>query len=274
MALPPGAGEGWGNPQGWMAHAALTTPEAHFAAERVARDGIGQAGVTAEPFEAWIDDWRMVSTAALDADAFDALTLTARGAEFAFDLRATAEGPLVLHGDAGYSVTSEGGQASHYYSQPFYRIEGEVTLPEGAVPVTGLGLLDRDWSSEPLEGEASGWDWFAMHFDDGQKLMIARVRSEADVQGWFAATTWIEPDGTTETFGPDAPSFTPLDTARVAGRDVPVRWRVELPACGLDVEVTAVNPDARMDTAFAYWEGPVRITGSHPRIGYLEMTGY
>ena len=55
---------------------------------------------------------------------------------------------------------------------------------------------------------------------------------------------------------------------------MPVRWRVELPARGLDVEVAAINPDAWMDTAFAYWEGPVRITGSHPGIGYLEMTGY
>ena len=274
FGLAPETGDGWDSPQGWMAHAGLTTPDAHFAAERFARDGIGQAGVTAEPFAAWLDDWAMTSTAPDGADAFDALQLTARGADFAFDLRATAHGPLVLHGDNGYSVKSEGGQASHYYSQPFYRIEGEITLPEGTVPVSGLGWLDREWSSQALQGDAAGWDWFAMHFDDGDKLMIARVRSEADAAGWFAAATWIDAGGATETFGPDAPRFTPLDTARVAGRDVPVRWRVELPARGLDVEVTAVNPDAWMDTVFAYWEGPVRITGSHPGIGYLEMTGY
>ena len=274
FGLAPGARDGWDSPQGWMAHAGITTPDAHFAAERFARDGIGQAGVTAEPFEAWLDDWAMTSTAAPGDDALDALRLTARGMAFAFDLRAEAEGPIVLHGDAGFSVKSEGGQASHYYSQPFYRIEGEVTLPDGPVAVTGLGWLDREWSSQPLEGEASGWDWFAMHFEDGDKLMIARVRSDADTDGWFSAATWIGADGATQTFGPDAPRFTPLETARVAGRDVPVRWRVELPPRGLDVEVTAVNPQAWMDTAFAYWEGPVRITGTHPGVGYLEMTGY
>ncbi len=274
FGLAPEAHEGWDSPQGWMAHAGVTTPEAHFAAERFARDGIGQAGVTLEPFEAWLDDWSMTSHAPDGADAFDELRLTARGSDFAFDLRATAHGPLVLHGDAGYSVKSEGGQASHYYSQPFFTVEGEVTLPDGPVAVTGLGWLDREWSSQALQGDASGWDWFAMHFEDGDRLMIARVRSEADAQGWFSAATWITPDGATETFGPDAPRFTPLETARVAGREVPVRWRVELPPRDLDVEVTAINPDAWMDTAFPYWEGPVRITGTHPGIGYLEMTGY
>ena len=46
-ALSPGEGDGWTSPQVWFGHAALTTPEAHFATERYARGGIGQAGVTA-----------------------------------------------------------------------------------------------------------------------------------------------------------------------------------------------------------------------------------
>jgi predicted secreted hydrolase len=29
-----------------------------------------------------------------------------------------------------------------------------------------------------------------------------------------------------------------------------------------------------MGLGFAYWEGPVRIEGSHGGRGYLEMTGY
>ena len=42
----------------------------------------------------------------------------------------------------------------------------------------------------------------------------------------------------------------------------------------LDITVEAVQPDAWMDTLFPYWEGPIRITGSHGGRGYLEMTGY
>jgi predicted secreted hydrolase len=49
---------------------------------------------------------------------------------------------------------------------------------------------------------------------------------------------------------------------------------VRLPDRGVDVEVTAMNPDAWMETSVPYWEGPVRIEGSHGGRGYLEMTGY
>ena len=58
-AVAPGEEEGWSSPQVWFAHAAVTTPEAHFSTERFARGGIGQAGVTVEPFRAWIDEWRL-----------------------------------------------------------------------------------------------------------------------------------------------------------------------------------------------------------------------
>jgi predicted secreted hydrolase len=268
-ALAPRAEEGWDSPQLWMAHAGLTTPDTHFSAERFARDGIGQAGVTADPFAAWIDDWRMAATDAAEQDTLGRLHLTARGDTFAFDLRAVAEGPLVLHGQDGFSVKATSGQASHYYSQPFYRIEGTLTLPEGAIPVSGTGWLDREWSSQPLDGEQTGWDWFALTFDDGGRMMAAQVRSDGDA---FTLGTMIASDGTARALPDGALRFTPLGTASVAGREVPVRWRIE--GAGVDVTTEPVNPQSWMDTSFAYWEGPILVTGSHPGRGYLEMTGY
>ncbi|MEM8851342.1 MAG: lipocalin-like domain-containing protein, partial [Pseudomonadota bacterium] len=47
-------------PQVWMGHMGVTTPDAHHSGERLARGGIGQAGVEPAPFRAWIDDWTMV----------------------------------------------------------------------------------------------------------------------------------------------------------------------------------------------------------------------
>jgi len=54
---PEPEGEGWANGQVWMGHAAVTTADTHRHAERLARGGIGQAGVETGPFRAWIDDW-------------------------------------------------------------------------------------------------------------------------------------------------------------------------------------------------------------------------
>jgi predicted secreted hydrolase len=274
-AMAPGEAKGWESAQLWMGHAAVTTAAEHFVAERLARGGTGQAGVELSsggaPFRAWIDDWQMLSLAPAGIDPLSALRLTARGAEFGYDMRLQAEVPLVLQGDAGYSVKSESGQASHYYSQPFYRLTGRLDLPGGSVEVTGQAWLDREWSSQPLAADQTGWDWFSLSFESGEKLMGFVLR---DGGAGFTSGTWIAADGTPAPLEPGALQAEPLDVASVAGREVPVAWRLTLPERGLDVTLQALNPQAWMTTSVPYWEGPVRITGSHAGRGYLEMTGY
>ncbi|WP_209425117.1 lipocalin-like domain-containing protein [Pararhodobacter sp. SW119] len=269
-ALAPEEGAGWDAPQLWMGHAGLTTATRHFSAERWARGGIGQAGVTAGPFRAWIDEWEMTGRAPEDADALDALRVVARGGDFGYRLEFDAEGPLVLQGDAGYSVKSPIGQASHYYSQPFYRVAGVLDLPEGPVEVTGHGWLDREWSSQPLQDDQEGWDWLSLIFDDGTRMMGFQLRG-AEV---FTSGTWIGPDGRATPLPHGALRFTALEEVQVAGRAVPVRWRVEWPEGGLAIETEPLNPQSWMATSFPYWEGPIRFSGSHAGRGYLEMTGY
>lgn len=264
-ALKPFEAEGWQSPQIWMGHAAVTTPKAHYFEERLSRGGIGQAGVTAQPFEAWIDEWRMAGP------DLNTLNLRANGETFGYDLSLEAQGPLVFHGDNGYSVKSADGQSSFYYSQPFYTVEGVLHLPDGDMRVAGQGWLDREWSSQPLARDQSGWDWFSLSFEGGDKLMAFRLRGG---RGDFTAATWINADGSTQAIPDGTVRFTALQTDQVAGRDVPTQWRVSLPDRGVDVQVSALTPKAWMGTRFEYWEGPVMVSGSHDGVGYLEMTGY
>src|SRR5271167_243228 len=49
----------WASQQIWMGHAAVTTADLHRYSETFARGGIGQAGVEAKPYLAWIDSWEM-----------------------------------------------------------------------------------------------------------------------------------------------------------------------------------------------------------------------
>lgn len=262
-ALSTENGESWSSPQLWMGHAAVTTPNAHFVAERLARGGIGQAGVTVDPFGAWIDEWEM-------SGDFDAPKLSANGPDFGYDMQLSAQGPIVLQGDKGYSVKSAGGQSSYYYSQPFYDIAGTLHLPQGDVAVTGSAWLDREWSSQPLAADQTGWDWFSLSFDDGAKMMGFQLRGNET----YTSATWIEPDGTATPLPNGAFTAKPMETSDVAGRKIPTIWTVTLPEKGVNTTITAINPNAWMDTSVPYWEGPVRITGSHTGRGYLEMTGY
>lgn len=265
-ALAPGEAEGWQSPQVWFAHAAITTPDNHFATERFARGGIGQAGVTADPFRAWIDEW------VLEGPDFETLRLSANGTDFGYDMALAAQGPLIFQGDKGFSLKSAEGQASYYYSQPFFEIEGTLRVPGGDIAVTGEAWLDREWSSQPLSDTQSGWDWFSLSFDDGSKMMGFQLRQTSESP--YTSSTWIEADGSTTAYPDGAFSAKPLATSAVAGRDVPTRWQVRLPQRGVDVTVTALNTDAWMDLTIPYWEGPVTLSGSHTGRGYLEMTGY
>ena len=267
-ALSPETGTGWQAPQLWMGHAAVTTPNQHFVAERLARGGIGQAGVTVAPFSAWIDDWTMSGKA---GTGISDLTLNARGSDFRYDLHLLADGPLIFHGNRGYSVKSAEGQASYYYSQPSYSVSGTLYLADGPVEVTGQGWLDREWSSQPLSDDQTGWDWFSLSFDSGARMMGFRLRDSGD---GYTSATWVFPDGTTRAFPNGALQIRPLELAPVAGRTVPIRWQLTLPDQQLDIEVDALNQNSWMDVSFPYWEGPVRVTGSHSGRGYLEMTGY
>lgn len=269
-ALAPGERQGWQDPQVWMGHAALTSADMHWSAERFARGGIGQAGVTLSPFAASIDDWRMTSRA-VGGDEMSALDVSAAGEGFSYALKLDAMGALVMQGDKGYSVKSAEGQASYYYSQPFYRVSGTITIEGQSIKVSGQAWFDHEWSSQPLSAGQTGWDWFSFHFASGEKLMGFRLRDDGE---GFTSATWINADGRPEPQPPGALRVTPLQWADAEGHRVPVRWRVSLPAKGVDVTTRALNEAAWMDTRISYWEGPVRIEGTHPGRGYVEMTGY
>jgi predicted secreted hydrolase len=272
-AAAPMDESGWESPQAWMGNAAITTPDKQFSTEIFARGGIGQAGVRVSPFSAWIDDWTLAARLPLVAgDELSHLTMKATGTDFGYDLQLDAGGPIVPQGDNGFSVKSADGQASYYYSQPFYSVAGTLQLAGKDVAVTGKAWLDREWSSQPLAANQTGWDWLSLHFSNGDKLMAFRLRDKDG--GGFTSGTWITADGKPQSIPANALKMTPGETASVAGRTVPVRWRVVLPDRQLDVSVSAVNSQAWVASRFPYWEGPVRAAGSQGGEGYLEMTGY
>lgn len=270
-ALQPGERTGWADPQIWLGHAAATTASRHYVAERLARGGIGQAGVRAAPFEAWIDNWQVKTATAGIPDPLDEIELNANGENFEYRLKLRARGPLVLQGDQGFSVKSASGQASYYYSQPFYEVGGTVRLEDKLREVTGKAWLDREWSSQPLAFNQRGWDWFSLHLASGEKLMAFRLRDDQD--GYISAN-WISSDGKTSPIDPADVQLRPLRTSNVNGRTIPVEWNVKIPSRGLDIKTTPLNKQAWMATSTPYWEGPIEFSGTSTGEGYLEMTGY
>jgi predicted secreted hydrolase len=272
-ASRPGAQqEGWANQQIWMGHAAMTRADTHRYSEAFARGGVGQAGVEAKPFLAWIDSWQMRGLDQMRDDTIAPLELTASGADFSFALRLDADRALVLQGDAGYSRKSERGQASYYFSQPYFKATGSVTIDDRPVEVTGHAWMDREWSSQPLASDQTGWDWLSLHLTSGEKLMLYRLRQTDGHNDLFG--NWIEPDRRSSEIASAANSMTPTSLTDIEGRKVPTGWSIVIPARGLRIETAPLNAKSWMGTSFPYWEGPISFGGSHTGVGYLEMTGY
>jgi len=263
--------EGWANRQLWMGHAAVTTPHSHHFAERFARGGTGQAGVVARPFAAWIDSSEMAGSDS-DAQRLSPLTLSASASGFAYRLTLEATQPVVLQGDHGYSRKSESGQASYYYSQPFFHARGQLTIDYQRSEVEGQAWMDREWSSQALAADQTGWDWISLHLSSGDKLMLYRLRHKD------GRTTpngnWITASGDNSVIAASDIEMTPIAHHSVAGRQIPHHWHIKIPSRGITINCQALNPDAWMATRIAYWEGPITVTGSHDGVGYLEMTGY
>lgn len=280
-AQPPGTWQGetaWQSEQVFMAHLAITTPTDHVAFQRYARGGdhggLRQAGATAEPFAAWLDDWRLASL----GPNWLPLEVQAREGDYAMHLQLNSDQPAVLQGQAGFSQRHPEGGGSFYYSQPFLRARGALVFGGETIPVTGHAWLDREWSSQFLLPDQAGWDWFALHLDSGEKLMLYRLRAAEHGDGSdYRLGALMKPGHDPIALDPSNMIFEVPATRETAGRGLPLQWRIELPEIGRRFQVRALHPDQWMDLDYPYWEGVVTVTGDGPGnrgYGYMELTGY
>ncbi|MDO3721569.1 lipocalin-like domain-containing protein [Marinobacter sp. chi1] len=259
--IPSPEPSSWTLDAAWMAHAAISLGGEHRFAEKLARGDVGHAGAEPEPLRVWLDNWQ------LRQQKPGVWHLSVHAREWGYDLTLTINGDPVAHGDRGFSAKSASGEGSMYFSLVDIALEGQLTLGEQIVPVSGKGWFDREWSSQLLKTGQQGWDWFALHLDSGDKLMAFQLREE---EGGFKSGTWLPADGEPVPLSPDALELKPEEFRH----GHPVRWRLQVPGYGVDVSVKARPGNYLNMGQFPYWESPVDVDGSHSGVGYMELTGY
>ena len=267
----------WASDSLWMGHLALSdagTPTAapqFHQAERFARGALGLAGASVDHW--WLRDWRV--------DATDqGWTLQAQADGFGLTLNLEALKPIVLQGDRGYSRKGpEAGNASRYYSITRLHTHGQMQIDGQRFAVTGLSWLDREWGSGQLSESQSGWDWFAIHLNDGRDLMVYQLRDLDGQPSAFSAGMLVASDGIGQTLTGEDFSLTPMrHWTDQAGVRWPVDWHLSVPAHGLDLHTRARFDDQRWWGSVPYWEGMIEVldaTSTQPLgHGYLELSGY
>ncbi|KHT63085.1 ABC transporter [Photobacterium gaetbulicola] len=265
-----GEGHGWENPQRYMAHLVVTGEDKVWSAERFARGGIGQAGVLGQPFRAWLDNWEWRS---FSDSPFPGVLSFADDSGMAGKLAIQQTGNIVLQGEQGYSKKHATKDiASYYFSAPFLQIDGRIELDGQRFEVTGEAWFDREWSSRGLADNQLGWDWFAIHLDDGSALMLYQIREKDTRPYYFGSLSWA--DGRIDVLEAEDIQLLPVTFSTQGGKTHPVAWQIDVPSKGIKLKVDVVRKEQWLPFIFSYWEGPIRVTGSHTGQGFMELTGY
>lgn len=264
----------WSDNQRWLAHTSLHNPDTHYFEEKIARGGVGNAGVTSMPFRAFIDDWQwQASDAAPAGEMFPGVLTTSVNDNAHARLSLATTGPPVLHGEHGYSEKSaDGNFRSYYYSQPFIQVSGTLTLSGKKVAVTGNGWFDHEWTSQLASDKALGWDWLSLSLDDGRKLMAFNMYVAGSEP--YTTGTLISPQGDAQTLDADAITLAPTGYEDYEGKQLPVNWALSVPSAGIDIDIKPFKQGQWNPGLVSYYEGRVEGKGSHNATGFLELTGY
>ena len=198
------------------------------------------------------------------------------------DLELGATKPLVLHGDRGLSAKSaEPGNASYYVGYTRLRASGRIGTDGSGASAQGEAWFDHEWSTSALGAGAIGWDWWSLQLDDGRELMLFEIRQKDGGRDPASGGTLVAADGRSRRLSAADVETTALGhwTSPRSGASYPARWRLRIPSEGIELEVEPLVADQEMRTAFTYWEGAVRVSGTsgaQPRNGrgYVELTGY
>ena len=249
--------------------------------EQVSRTGPGLAGALTGEMKVWSLRWSARMAAGK-------IFLNARMEDAALNLELAARKPPVLHGVNGLSKKGpQEGNASYYYSLTDLATTGILrSAQSGAdVPVTGTSWFDHEFGSNQLARDQVGWDWFGVHLTDGRDIMLYFLRKKDGSLEAASAGTLVEKTGQSRQLRLADIQLEVLATWKSpkSGARYPSRWRVRVPAAGLDLTMAVLIADQELDTSgstgVVYYEGALGGRGkSAGRAvnceGYVEMTGY
>ena len=268
----------WAADQIYMAHFAITDVEGgeFHAFQRFARGAIDLAGAEMQPYRVWLEDWNVEQTGS------NSYLLTASNEGLWITLNLIDEKGPVLQGEAGYSRKgSDPSSASYYYSQSRLLTLGEIGIGDEIFAVTGLSWKDHEFSTNVLEPNQIGWDWFSIQLDDNYEIMLYQIRHEDGSIDPFSSGALIMPDGTTQPLASGDYEIETHDTWRSPYSDAvyPMGWTIRIIGAGLELDLAPYLLDQELNLSTIYWEGAVRVTGQHNGnpvggVGYVEMTGY
>jgi len=272
-----------------MGHAALTDLDngRHWFSEVVVRavPFLGGFGRYPDPELVWSvgpagtsEKWRLRWNGA----AFD-FSMSDRANSTGFTLSTKPVKPRVFQGPGGFRRKGEkANEASLYYSFTRLATTGTVSVGGEKISVAGVSWMDKEFGSNQLGEDKSGWDWFSLKLDDGREIMLYLLRSRSGKTD-YAGGTLIGSDGDVRFLSTSnwKLSRTRTWTSPKTNATYPAGWTLEIPGLGFSAVITPDLADqenrSQLIPDLFYWEGSVSVeseSGTRLGKGYVELTGY
>jgi predicted secreted hydrolase len=292
-SAPEGRASAWAPSQGYMAHLAVTdvTGKRFLCTERLSRANLGMAGCTPAPhMKVWVEDWYFQ----LEHPASpEEIALKALQNGFGVDLKMRSLKAPVLQGDHGRSRKGpDETESSYYYSLTRLQTSGQIWLDGQPRQVTGLSWVDREWSSQSLDKDLKGWDWFALQLNDGTEVMAYFLRKTDGSYSSFSGASLSDAKGATHWLSASELSLdvTGHWTSPIDGTTYPAGWTLHLKGQHRIYRIRPLLAQQELNVSARYWEGAVAVSSSSDEpgassvsekevagaqgTGYVELVGY
>ena len=273
----------WRTGQLILAHAALTdiSEKRHYQSEKMARQALDMADVYqyGDRTHVFLKNWFVDLKSQIQR-------LEADSPEFSFELALVPVKKPVLHGDHGYSRKgSQVESASCYYSFTRLKAEGIIRVGSRSYEVDGFAWMDHEFSTNPLEKDLVGWDWFSIQLDNQTELMAYFLRKNDGSFSNASSATFVMASGETLHLAFEDLHLEAIRTWKSieTGAVYPSQWLLSVPRLQLRLEIKTAVDDQEMQspdtTGVTYWEGSILVEGSMKGQavlgkGYAELTGY
>ncbi|MGK6306178.1 lipocalin family protein [Variovorax sp. DT-64] len=252
-------------------HAALTDLQTGKRYVSQSRTGGTPARSVAYGYDFRQEGWQVTAS-----PSFHVLQAGFDGASIAVDLGVS--GPVVAHRAPGSETPGllDFGKSgiSYYYSRPRLPARGSIAIGGKSLPVSGELWFDHQWGE--FDVLTLGWNWFALHLDDGSDLMVYEL-FDTEGRKIMTAGTLSNAQGS-QPLEPGQVELVPGKTwtSPRTGIGYVVEWGIKLPSGVLNIKPFFADSefDSGATTANVYWEGPVKVSGSRQGQGFLELSGY
>ncbi len=223
---------------------------------------------TANRFDFTGTGWRMSGDNGTDI-------LQASTDDFSFNLGLSSTQPPVIHGLNGVLDLGSAGN-SFYYSRTRMTISGTVKINEKTETVSGIAWFDHQWGD--FSSTQLAWDWFSVQLDNQSDIMIYQLRDKFNKPILYTGS--FTENGKTEILSDKDFSLSKGKKwlSSKTGTSYPVEWQIKIPAKNVDITTQSLRNDSEFDATLTtyniYWEGAIKVTGSHTGQGFMELNGY